>query len=124
MLRIYPEQVTKVRAEPGAKVARFTIRKPTKKALAEQYPKYTRQTVGRLSLTLAKCKPLGERSEQKVSRRAKQGGRNIKYNYDYLARKSILRTFRSNSYSVTWYKEIRLEREVLKLSSIVSHIEL
>lgn len=100
MSRIYPEQVTTVRAEPGAKVARFTIRKPTKKAAAEQYPKDARQTVGRLSLTLAKCKPLGKRSEQKESRRAKQGGRKIKHNYDYLARKSILRTFRSNSFSV------------------------
>lgn len=56
MPRLYIEQVTTVRAEPGAKDARFTVHKATKKAAAEQYPKYTRQTVGRRSLTLAICK--------------------------------------------------------------------
>lgn len=65
-----------------AQMSLRTIRKPTKNLPAVQYSKHTRPIVGRLSLTLANCKPKGERREQKESRQAKQGGRKIKYNYD------------------------------------------
>ena len=69
-------------AKSGSMDAQLNIRKSTKKPPAEQYPKDTRQIVGRLSLTLAICKPQGEQSEQKESRQAKQVGCRIKHNYD------------------------------------------
>ena len=81
MLRIYPQQVTTVPTEPGARGPGFTVCKATKKAAAEQHPKHTRQTVGRLSLTKAICQQLRIIKTHNVTYYHRKHRRRINTNY-------------------------------------------